>query len=115
MLAGGPWDEAERAAILRYCESDVLALERLLLAMLPRIDRLRSLLRGRFMKAAAAMEYAGVPIDTATLALLRGHWTGIQDELIARSTATTACSTAAASALTAGRNISPEMGFLGRA
>jgi len=82
VLAGGPWDEAQRAAILRYCESDVLALERLLLAMLPRIDRLRSRLRGRYMKAAAAMEYAGVPIDTATLALLRGHWTGIQDELI---------------------------------
>ena len=44
--------------------------------MLPRIDLPRALLRGRYMAAAAAMEYAGVPIDTATLALLREHWTG---------------------------------------
>ena len=66
-----------------YCESDVLLLERLLPAMLPRIDLPRALLRGRFMKAAAAIEWNGIPIDTATLNLLRQHWTGIQDELIA--------------------------------
>ena len=59
------------------------AAERLLPAMLPRIDLPRALLRGRFMKAAAAIEWNGVPIDTATLDLLRRHWTGIQDELIA--------------------------------
>jgi hypothetical protein len=35
------------------------------------------------MKAAAAMEWNGVPIDTDTLALLQGRWTGIQDQLIA--------------------------------
>ena len=35
------------------------------------------------MKAAAAIEWNGVPIDTVTLALLRKHWAGIQDELIA--------------------------------
>ena len=80
---GGPWSADERAAILEYCESDVLALERLLPAMLPRIDLPRALLRGRFMKAAAAIEWNGTPIDTATLDLLRHHWTGIQDDLIA--------------------------------
>ena len=42
--------------ILDYCESDVLALARLLPAMLPRIDLPRALLRGRYMAAAAAME-----------------------------------------------------------
>ena len=72
-----------RPTILDYCESDVLLLERLLPAMLPRIDLPRALLRGRFMKAAAAIEWNGTPIDTATLDLLRRHWTGIQDELIA--------------------------------
>jgi DNA polymerase I len=82
ILAGGPWDEAERCRILDYCEDDVTALERLLLAMLTRIDLPRALLRGRYMKAAAMMEWAGTPIDTATLGLLREHWTGIQDELI---------------------------------
>ena len=83
ILSGGPWSADDRAAILEYCESDVLTLERLLLAMLPRIDLPRALLRGRFMKAAAAIEWNGTPIDTVTLDLLRRHWTGIQDELIA--------------------------------
>jgi DNA polymerase I len=83
ILAGGPWSQDERAAILNYCATDIDALERLWPAMLPRIDLPRALLRGRYMAAAAAMEYNGVPIDTGTLALLREHWTGIQDQLIA--------------------------------
>jgi hypothetical protein len=58
-------------------------LEQLLAAMLSRIDLPHALLRGRFMKAAAAIEWSGVPIDTATLGLLRRYWTGIQDDLIA--------------------------------
>jgi hypothetical protein len=60
-----------------------LALERLLPAMAPKIDLPRALLRGRYMKAAAAMEWSGVPIDVETLGLLREHWTEIQNELIA--------------------------------
>ena len=83
ILSGGPWSVDDRAAILTYCESDVVTLERLLAAMLPRIDLPRALLRGRFMKAAAAIESAGIPIDVATLGLVREHWTGIQDSLIA--------------------------------
>jgi DNA polymerase-1 len=83
ILRGGPWDHRERQAILDYCMADVDALARLLLAMLPRIDLPRALLRGRFMAAVATMEHNGVPIDTATLASLREHWTGIQDRLIA--------------------------------
>jgi DNA polymerase I len=82
VLRGGPWTDDERSAILDYCAGDVTALERLLPAMLPRIDLPRALLRGRYMKAAAAMEHNGVPIDTDTLALLREKWTDIQDELI---------------------------------
>jgi DNA polymerase I len=58
------------------------ALARLLPAMLPRIDLPRALLRGRYMAAAAAMEYAGVPIDVPTLELLRENWAAIQDDLI---------------------------------
>ena len=38
ILAGGPWSVDDQADILRYNESDVLLLERLLPAMLPRID-----------------------------------------------------------------------------
>ena len=83
ILRGGPWSENEREAILDYCATDIDALERLLPAMLPRIDLPRALLRGRYMAAAAAMEWNGVPIDMPTLELLREHWTDIQDDLIA--------------------------------
>jgi DNA polymerase-1 len=50
--------------------------------MQPRIDLPRALLRGRYMAAAAAMEWNGIPIDTPMLALLRERWTSIQDDLI---------------------------------
>ena len=83
VLRGGPWSDAERAAILDYCESDVAALARLLPAMLPSIDLPRALLRGRYMVAAARMERNGVPIDVATLGRLKRHWHDIQDQLIA--------------------------------
>ena len=82
ILRGGPWSEQERAAILDYCATDIAALERLLPAMLPRIDLPRALLRGRYMAAAAAMEWNGVPIDVSALTLLRERWTDIQDDLI---------------------------------
>ena len=84
VLRGGPWSADERAAILAYCGGDVVALAvGLLPAMLPRIDLPRALFRGRYMAAAAAMEHNGVPIDASTLGLLREHWRGIQDALIA--------------------------------
>jgi len=72
-----PWE------ILNYCEGDVIALTRLLLVMLPRIDLPRALLRARYMAAAAAMEHNGVPIDKDMLERLRLGWTAIQDQLIA--------------------------------
>jgi len=67
---------------LDYCTTDTDALERLLPAMLPGIDLPRALLRGRYMAAAAAMEFNGVPIDVPTLTALRRHWHDIQDQLI---------------------------------
>jgi hypothetical protein len=83
VLRGGPYTEEEKRRILDYCASDVAALRRLLPAMLPQLDVLHAMLRGRYMAAAAAMEYVGVPIDTVVLGLLREHWTDIQDDLIA--------------------------------
>jgi DNA polymerase I len=87
ILRGGPWSEDERKAFLDYCATDIDALERLLPAMLsPRsnqgIDLPRALLRGRYMAAAAAMEWNGVPIDVEMLRLFRQYWTDIQDDLI---------------------------------
>jgi DNA polymerase I len=84
VMRGGPWSGEEQAAILDYCESDVVALARLLPAMLPRIDLPRALLRGRYMAAVAAMEHAGTPIDVLTLDRLRCHWEDIQADLIHR-------------------------------
>jgi DNA polymerase I len=51
--------------------------------MLPQIDLPRALLRGRFMSAAAAVEWNGVPIDVEMLEQLRQNWEGLQDRLIA--------------------------------
>lgn len=81
---GGPWTDAERDALLDYCESDVAAMARLLPAMTSKLDVPRALLRGRYMKAAARIEHNGVPVDMHTLDLLRRHWETIQDRLIAR-------------------------------
>jgi DNA polymerase I len=83
-VGAGIWEgHFSQDEILDYCEQDVAALERLLPAMLPRIDLPRALLRGRYMAAAAAMEYAGVPVDMEMLEHLRQGWTSIQDQLIA--------------------------------
>jgi len=81
-IRGGPYTESERHALLDYCEDDVVALERLLPMMQPVIDLPRALLRGRYMKAVACIEFNGVPIDTESLNMLEQHWEGIQDLLI---------------------------------
>jgi hypothetical protein len=97
-----------------YCMSDVDALARLLPVMAPRIDLPRSLLRGRYMAAAARMEYAGVPIDVPMLEKLRRHWAAIQDKLIEHITPTMASTT---DALSRKRNLKPTWfvpAFLGR-
>jgi hypothetical protein len=83
IMRGGPWTPQEQIAILDYCESDVDALVRLLPCMVPEIDLPRALLRGRYMAAAARMEFTGVPIDVPLLDRLRNRWAGIQDSLVA--------------------------------
>ena len=83
-IRGGPWTSEEKRALLDYCESDVVALDKLFPKVLPNMDLERALLRGRYMKAAARIEFAGVPIDTSTLGRFRDGWQDIQDELIKR-------------------------------
>jgi hypothetical protein len=82
-IRGGPYTDAESAALLDYCQSDVDALARLLPAMLSKIDLPRALLRGRYMAALARMEWAGVPIDTEARARLLENWARIKGQLIA--------------------------------
>jgi len=81
-LRGGPWTPEERTKLLDYCESDVAALAGLIGKMVGIIDLPRALLRGRYMKAAAQIEYLGTPIDTSALSLLQQNWETIQDALI---------------------------------
>jgi hypothetical protein len=94
-LRGGPYTADERLALLDYCQGDVDALARLLPAMLPRIVPQaldaggrrkalgQALLRGRYMAAAARMEWAGVPIDAGALDRLRDGWGRIKGRLVA--------------------------------
>jgi len=82
-MRGSPWTNQEKDALLDYCESDVQALAKLLPCMNKDLDTQRALLRGRYMKAAARIEYNGIPIDTESLEILRSKWSEIQDELIA--------------------------------
>lgn len=91
IMGGGPWSNQEQRDILEYCERDVRALEMLLPAMLPQILSTdphsgkalsQALHRGRYMKAAAHMEFTGVPIDTQTLDRLRTGWEPIKRGLI---------------------------------
>jgi hypothetical protein len=81
-MRGGDYTEAERLALLDYCQADVDALARLLPAMLPRLDLPRALLRGRYMAAAARMEWNGVPLDVDALTRLRDSWERIKGRLI---------------------------------
>ena len=81
-IRGAPFTQEERTALLNYCLSDVIALERLLPLMLPTLDLPRALVRGNYMRTVAQMEFAGIPIDVRLLELLRKHWISIQDRLI---------------------------------
>ncbi len=83
-LRGAPYTAEQQESLLRYCESDVMALAKLLETMLPNIDVPRAVYRGRYMKAAARMEHTGVPIDTEALRVLKENWDRIQDQLIHR-------------------------------
>jgi len=81
-MRGGPWTDQEREDLLAYCDTDVVALPRLLDKMLAYIDMPRALLRGRYMKVMSRMEYAGVPLDQQSLELLKKHWVSVQEHLI---------------------------------
>ena len=83
-LRGGPWTHSERVDLLNYCSRDVEGTAQLLSRMGPTIDLPLALLRGRYMAAAARIEWVGVPIDTPTHARLSRGWSHIQDRLIER-------------------------------
>lgn len=83
IIQGGPWAPDERAGILDYCESDVEATAKLFHVMRARIGWPRALLRGRYTRAVAQMQAAGVPVDLEMLAQLRERWESVKAGLVA--------------------------------
>ncbi len=81
-IRGGPWTQDERGELLDYCETDVVALERLLPSMVRGLDLPRALVRGHYMKAVARMESTGIPIDVEKLSILRARWQEIRERLV---------------------------------
>jgi DNA polymerase-1 len=82
-VRGGPFTENERRDLLAYCETDVIALPKLLGRMWDKINLPQALHRGRYMRALAIAEFNGTPIDTHMLRQLRGNWEQIKLDLIA--------------------------------
>ena len=87
ILTGGPWSLDEQRKIVEYCQSDVAALDRLLPAMMPRIDLQRAVYRGRYQRAVAAMEHNGVPVNQELLGRLLENWDRIRDRIIEKADA----------------------------
>jgi hypothetical protein len=80
--AGASYTADQRLEVLDYCQTDVVALARLLPLMAPAINLPQALLRGRYMAACARIEWNGVPIDMEMLEKLRRYWPDIIDQLI---------------------------------
>ena len=82
---GGPYSGEEMLALLDYCQTDVDALARLFVPMVSRgaVSLPHGLLRGRYMAAAAQIEWNGVPVDMELLKRFRENWAAIQAELVA--------------------------------
>jgi DNA polymerase-1 len=76
------WNDAEREAILDYCESDVDGLVVLLESMAASIDWPRALVRGSYMSAVARMERRGVPVDRALYRTFVEQWPEIRGQLV---------------------------------
>lgn len=83
-MRGGRYTEEEKQNLMDYCETDVIALENLFLKMKSAIDLPRAIFRGRFMAAAAKIEFNGIPIDVPRLREIESNWPEIQTALIRR-------------------------------
>jgi len=75
-IRGGPYTEADLTALVKYCESDVVLLAKLLPAMLPQLDLPRALLRGRYMAAARIFQIAAALQERALMPPLLMALTG---------------------------------------
>lgn len=83
-IRGGPWKIEETAQLLDYCETDVVALEKLLEKMAPYLSTTFSVLRGDYIKCVGRIEKNGIPLDSEKLFLLIGEWHNLKERLIRR-------------------------------
>jgi hypothetical protein len=87
-IGRGEFSDADRREIIAYNLSDVSAESRLFLAMVKRghipLDRRFKfcLLRGRYMRAVAEMEWVGVPVDVERYHRLADGWESLKMRLI---------------------------------
>lgn len=82
-IRGAPFTEEEMTGLLRYCQSDVQATAQLARRLADSIPLPYALLWGRFtMRAVAAMELLGVPVDAPLLCQLRENWARVRSALI---------------------------------
>jgi DNA polymerase-1 len=84
-MRGGPFDEAERTALLKYNREDVLALGQLFPRLAAVTNMAQALHRGRYMRAVALTERLGVPIDMPALERLNERWDDIKLAVIAET------------------------------
>lgn len=87
VIAGPPYGDEDRLGILEYCASDVVALQALLPRLVQQLEGRplwldHALLRGRYMRAVARMEFTGVPVDKPLFDRLSAHWSQIKSTLI---------------------------------
>jgi hypothetical protein len=69
---GGPYTAEQATAMTDYCIQDVVADEKLLAVLMPKLDN-SSLYRGRYMKCVAEIHHRGIPFDVPTLDLIKSH------------------------------------------
>jgi DNA polymerase-1 len=87
VMRGGPWSPQEQNQMLDYCLEDVITTAKVFEAMVPEIlapthGLAHALTRGRYMRADAAMSYAGIPIDLDLFNGIREHWPLLRKMLI---------------------------------
>jgi hypothetical protein len=84
ILSKTEYSEDEWRQIEDYNRDDVLLDIPLLAALAPTIDLPAALFRGRYLKAVAAMELRGLPIDTTYLRDLTANWRALRLHYIRR-------------------------------
>lgn len=84
MRVGVHYTPQEQKDLIEYCETDVVALDKLLPVMMPELDLARAVdVRGRYIRALSPIDQRGIPIDVPLLERLQKNWDRIIDVLIA--------------------------------